>query len=103
MKYQVCNIDILHLTVVDCGALPNPVNGSVDYTAGTTFRQTANYSCSTGYRLVGDSTQTCQATGNWSGSAPACQGMLLLALTHIPGYYRRGCKHLDTSFSNFLC
>ena len=90
MKYQVCNI---YLTVVDCGALANPVNGSVDYTAGTTFRQTANYSCNTGYRLVGDSTQMCQATGNWSGSAPTCQGtlcMLLLTLTHIPGYYGRG-------------
>ena len=74
---------------MDCGVLTNPVNGSVDYTAGTTFRQTANYSCSTGYRLVGDSTQTCQATGNWSGSAPTCQSMLLLTLTHI---YRGGVK-----------
>ena len=94
MKYQVCNIDILHLTVVDCGALPNPVNGSVDYTAGTTFRQTANYSCNTGYRLVGDNTQTCQATGNWSGSAPACQSMLFLTQHSYLGGGGGG-KHLD--------
>ena len=26
---------------------------------------------------MGDSTRTCQATGNWSGSAPTCQGVLL--------------------------
>ena len=78
MKYQICNINDLHLTVVDCGALANPVNGSVDYNAGTTFRQTANYSCNIGYRLVGDSTQTCQAIGEWSGSAPTCQGMPLV-------------------------
>ena len=78
---------------MDCGALANPVNGSVDYTAGTTFRQTANYSCNTGYRLVGDNTQTRQATGNWSGSAPTCQSMLFLT-QH--SYMREG-KHLDFS------
>ena len=71
---------IFCLTVVDCGALSNPVNGSVHYTAGTTFRQKANYSCNTGYNLVGDNTRTCEATGEWSGSAPTCQGVL--SLTH---------------------
>ena len=67
----------LLLTVVDCGSLTDPANGSVNHTAGTIFRQNATYSCNTGYNLVGDSTRTCQATGNWSGSAPTCQGMLL--------------------------
>ena len=73
---------------MDCGALSNPVNGSVHYTngqvsntAGTTFGQTATYSCNTGYNLIGDNTRTCQATGVWSGSAPTCQGVLLL--THM--------------------
>ena len=66
---------------MDCGALSNPVNGSVHYTAGTTFRQKANYSCNTGYNLVGDNTRTCEATGEWSGSAPTCQGVL--SLTHM--------------------
>ena len=60
-----------------CGSLPDPGNGSVNHTAGTTFGQTATYSCNTGYNLVGDSTRTCQASGNWSGSAPTCQGVLL--------------------------
>ena len=78
MKYQVCNISILYLIVVDCGALNNSVNGSIHYTTGTTFGQRVNYSCNTGYNLMGDSTRICQATGVWSGSAPTCQGMLLL-------------------------
>ena len=65
---------------VDCGNLTDPANGQVDLTSGTTFGQTATYSCNTGYNLVGDSTHTCQATGNWSGSAPTCQGMLLKVL-----------------------
>ena len=67
----------LILTAVDCGPLIDPANGQVDHTAGTTFKQTATYSCNTGYGLVGNSTSTCQATGNWSGSEPICQGMLL--------------------------
>ena len=65
----------LILTVVDCGNLTHPANGQVDHTAGTTFGQTATFSCNTGYNLVGDSTLTCQATGNWSGSAPTCAGI----------------------------
>ena len=62
---------------MDCGSLTDPANGQVDLTSGTTFNQTATYSCNTGYNLVGDSTRTCQATGVWSGSAPTCQGVLL--------------------------
>ena len=69
------------LTAVNCGTLINPVNGQVSHTAGTTFGQTANYSCNTGYNLVGNSTRTCQAAGVWSGSAPTCQSMLAHILT----------------------
>ena len=65
------------LAAVDCGSLTDPANGQVNHVAGTTFRQTATYSCNTGYNLVGDSIRTCQAAGDWSGSAPTCQGMLL--------------------------
>ena len=66
----------LLLTVVDCGTLTDPTNGQVSHTAGTTFEQTATYSCDTGYILVGDNNRTCQATGVWSGSEPICQSML---------------------------
>ena len=65
---------------MDCDALSDPANGQVSHTAGTTFGQTATYSCNTGYNLVGDSTRTCQATGAWSGSAPTCQSMLLFSI-----------------------
>ena len=62
------------------GALTYPANGQVDHTAGTTLGQTATYSCSTCYNLVGNNTRTCQATGNWSGSAPTCQGVCVYEL-----------------------
>ena len=57
--------------------MTDPANGNVTHTSGTTFAQTATYSCNIGYNLVGDSNRTCQATGNWSESAPTCQGLLL--------------------------
>ena len=63
---------------MDCGSLPDPTNGSVTLTAGTLLGQNATYSCDTGYNLVGDSTRTCQATGNWSGSEPTCQGTYVI-------------------------
>ena len=47
----------MSLTAVNCGTLNNPTNGQVSHTAGTTFRQTATYSCNTGHNLVGGSTQ----------------------------------------------
>jgi len=62
------------MTAVDCGTLTNPVNGQVSHSGGTTFEQTATYSCNAGYGLIGDNTRTCQATRVWSGSAPICQG-----------------------------
>ena len=60
---------------MDCGSLTNPANGQVDHTTGTAFGHSAVYSCNTGYSLVGNSTRTCQVTGNWSLSAPTCQGV----------------------------
>ena len=71
------------LKVVDCGVLTNPNSGHVSHTGGTTFGQTATYSCNTGYRLLGGHARTCQATGRWSGSAPTCQGMLSFEQTCV--------------------
>ena len=71
--------------VVDCGSVTDPANGQVDLTSGTTFGQTATYSCNTGYNLVGSSTRTCQATGVWSGSAPTCQRMFLFSSVNYRG------------------
>ena len=75
IKY-VHNVFLLS-TAVDCDTLSDPANGQVS-TTGTTFGETATYSCNTGYDLVGDSTRTCGAAGNWSGSAPICQRMLIV-------------------------
>ena len=73
------HVFILPSTAVDCDTLSDPANGQVS-TSGTTFGETATYSCNTGYNLVGDNTRTCQADGMWSGSAPTCERMLYIKL-----------------------
>ena len=62
----------LFLAVVDCGTLNATANGQVSHPNGTTFGQTATYSCDTGYNLLEDITRTCQANGVWSGNEPTC-------------------------------
>ena len=85
------------LIVVDCGTLNDPANGRVSHTPGTTFEQTATYNCNTGYNLVGSSTRTCQASGAWSGSAPTCQGVLLLPNMCVFAYV------VEANICNWLC
>ena len=62
-------------TVIDCGPLDNPGNGSVS-TPNTTRGSIATYSCDTGFNLDGNMTRTCQVDGDWSGTAPTCDSTL---------------------------
>ncbi len=56
-----------------CGDL-SIEDGSVD-TGLSVEGVVANYSCNTGFRLVGDAGRVCQSNGLWSGMNPACQGI----------------------------
>ncbi|XP_064386180.1 sushi, von Willebrand factor type A, EGF and pentraxin domain-containing protein 1-like isoform X2 [Halichondria panicea] len=58
-------------TLVDCGPLTDPTNGMITLST-TTFGSTATYSCNSGHNLNGDTTRTCGANGDWSGSDPTC-------------------------------
>ena len=91
---------------MDCGSLTDPANGQVNHTAGTTFKQIATYSCNIGYNLVGDSTRTCQATGNWSGSSPTCEGMLLKGdmtlFSNVHVHKKHNNMHLGLAYSTWM-
>ena len=63
----------LTFIAVNCGDLTVPINGAVDTSSGTTYRETATYTCDTGYQLVGNMIRSCQANGEWSLSAPSCR------------------------------
>ena len=64
---------------VSCGQPDDPSNGRVDTSAGTSFGDVARYSCDTGYTRNGPAERTCQADGQWSGSAPTCESETLSA------------------------
>ena len=90
------------LTDMNCSTLTDPANGQVSHTAGTTFRQTATYSCDTGYNLVGDSTRICHDTGVWSGSAPTCQGMLFLGFRYVSSENASYVQNVMIMFSDWI-
>ena len=54
----------------------------MDTSSGTTYNQTAVYSCASGYNLVGSPTRTCQADGTWSPTVPECEGEYNFIFSH---------------------
>ena len=108
LTIKYCLFYILLSTAVDCGPLSNLTNGQVSHTAGTTFGQTATYSCNTGYNLVGDSIRMCQANGEWSGSVSTCQSMFCVCKHEYCGEqkiasYLSCCNHCQLSVCMCVC
>ena len=73
---------------IECAALNVPDNGLItfdpDTTAPHSFTTTATYGCNPGYGLSGgDRVRTCVGSsagpGVWSGTAPMCQGYIILS------------------------
>ena len=58
--------------LVNCSVPTSPADGSVTY-SGLGFEATANYTCNSGYNLVGLSSRTCQSDSMWSGVKPTCE------------------------------
>lgn len=61
------------LLTSDCGSLTQPENGYVDQSNGTTYGQTAVYSCNMGYELFGSEQVICLDNGLWSMGPPVCR------------------------------
>ena len=58
-------------------------NGNASCTSGKVgvgyIGDTCNFTCNTGYELIGNDTRTCQSDGSWSGSDNLCvRGTLYL-------------------------
>jgi cysteine-rich repeat protein len=68
---------------VDCGTLSGSGALSV-VTPDTTVDGVATYTCSAGYRLSGNATRTCTASG-WSGTAPTCGALTCPAPASVVG------------------
>ena len=61
--------------VVTCSLLPIPTNGRRS-NSQRNYNVSVNFSCNTGYILRGNSSRTCQSTGQWSGTQPTCDSKL---------------------------
>ncbi|KAF6202316.1 hypothetical protein GE061_004714 [Apolygus lucorum] len=59
---------------IDCGKVPPPPYGTVNYVNSTTFLGSeVSYSCSKNYKLVGPSERVCLESKQWSDAAPRCE------------------------------
>ena len=73
---------MFHCMVLDCGLLPDPVNGQV-VLDGTTPGSIARYSCSQlKFHLVGEAVRVCGPDGEWSGVAPTCE--MICQIIYLP-------------------
>ncbi|XP_019625813.1 PREDICTED: LOW QUALITY PROTEIN: sushi, von Willebrand factor type A, EGF and pentraxin domain-containing protein 1-like [Branchiostoma belcheri] len=81
----VCQADVTwSSTTPTCQKKSCPVldvipDGAV--TGGHLYGDTATFTCSAGYQLVGDQYRTCQANQTWTGLQPFCQKKCCNALT----------------------
>ena len=69
--------------VISCDAPPPALQYGKRSFQTTTFGSIANYSCNHGYTISGRNQLTCMDTGEWSGSAPKCQGISFFAIVVI--------------------
>ncbi|XP_019647923.1 PREDICTED: LOW QUALITY PROTEIN: sushi, von Willebrand factor type A, EGF and pentraxin domain-containing protein 1-like [Branchiostoma belcheri] len=60
-------------TKIQCPSVSAPANGNM--AGGIEFGDQLQFSCSSGYQLVGSSTLTCQADQTWDGTAPTCSAI----------------------------
>ncbi|XP_017487833.1 PREDICTED: CUB and sushi domain-containing protein 3-like [Rhagoletis zephyria] len=59
---------------VECGRVQPILKGEIIYVNSTTYLSSEiNYSCGTGYKLVGNKARHCQDDGRWSGIKPKCE------------------------------
>ena len=61
---------------VSCPSHTDPNNGVMTCLLGDdaipSYEDTCNFTCNTGYVLVGSDTRICQKDGGWSGTDPIC-------------------------------
>ena len=66
----------VHFSIVNCSFIIAPNNGVINCSLGddgvTSYEDTCNFTCNTGYELIGSDTRTCQSDRSWSGSNATC-------------------------------
>ncbi|KAM9385820.1 P-selectin [Pholidichthys leucotaenia] len=90
------NVSKPSCVVVQCEPLQHPENGivSCDTDMRFSYDNTCNFSCVSGYHLVGPSSVTCTSAGEWSEKVPRCEAITC----QIP----EAASHLNTQCSDPL-
>ena len=81
-----CGFHDFQYTVINCGQPSSPINGMVNVTT-TTITSLAFYYCDEGFRLSGEDTRVCQASGFWRERDPTCEGVMNINFKIRPLYY----------------
>ena len=61
--------------------LTNPEDGNVIVPANI-YLSEAQYQCNEGFTAIGATVRVCEADGEWSGTAPHCEGTLCYTLEY---------------------
>ena len=65
------------LLTVQCSVLNNPINGIIKCVLGDdqapSYEDTCNFTCNTGYELIGSDTTICQSNGKWYDANIICR------------------------------
>ena len=89
---------------IQCDDLSVPSNGAIiSCSSGSTGvgyeGDTCNFTCNTGYELIGIDNRTCQSDGTWSGNETRCSKRgKINNYTWLHAYTLDLCMHLNLAF-----
>nr|XP_022326524.1 protein lev-9-like isoform X1 [Crassostrea virginica] len=87
---------------VECG-FPNTVENGGITGIDFTYPHTVHFVCNQGYRLVGNDSTTCQASGEWSAESPTCVAIDCPTLRSPVGGRIRGSGNAFGTVLRFEC
>ncbi|OXB84201.1 UNVERIFIED_CONTAM: hypothetical protein H355_007084, partial [Colinus virginianus] len=93
--------DTSQCKAVTCPVLRAPQHGELNCShlhGNFTFRSVCDFSCQSGFELVGSQSRECMATGNWTGDVPRCKAVTCPVL-RAPQHGELNCSHLHGNFT----
>ncbi|NXL86505.1 LYAM3 protein, partial [Alectura lathami] len=93
--------DIPHCKAITCPVLTAPEHGEMNCShlhGDFTFGSMCDFSCQTGFELMGSQSHKCTAMGSWTGDTPQCKAITCPVLT-APEHGEMNCSHLHGDFT----